>query len=414
MSGETEGLWYSRNNTGCVPVLLHRLCNRRHTPYDIGHDFLRAQRGVRFGDEGLEVLLEPRPRLGRGLVRVRERARRVVAGRGRVGRAVGLAAGLDPHDRVDERAGRARRRARAEPGALDVAPVAPLVADVLHAGPALVDDELRGEARGGEHRPERLDVQQLVVVRVALRDRVRRRRLERVVVRDVWRAHGMSVALRGRAGGGREGARTGREAADERGRVRALEHLREELRGGLDVRGPAEPARVAGVHVHVRADRGELLERVRDARLVRRLGVRALRHVQVRDEVRERVGLDDRDGAHVRVLLDLRDDLVDVVEVLRLPAVRDAELAVGRLGGAVAVGEVVHDELDELLVAGAALERARVREVRAEVGHLRDTVEPGERGDVRDALCLCLQSGIGDVLNSGSNLCGVVGAEEDL
>ncbi len=80
---------------------------------------------------------------------------------------------------------------------------------------------------------------------------------------------------------------TGGETADEGRGARALEHRGEELRSGLDVSGPAEPASMAGIHVLVHADGGELVERVGDARLVRGLGVGALLDVQVRDEVRE-------------------------------------------------------------------------------------------------------------------------------
>ena len=85
---------------------------------------------------------------------------------------------------------------------------------------------------------------------------------------------------------------------------------------------------MAGVHVHVHTDRRELLEGVGDTGLVRRLSVRALLHVQVGDEVGEGVGLDDGDDAHVRELLDLRNDLVDIVVVLLLTAIGNAELAV--------------------------------------------------------------------------------------
>lgn len=207
---------------------------------------------------------------------------------------------------------------------------------------------------------------------------------------------------------------TGSETADELRGVRALEHLREELRSGVDVGGPAEPASVSGIHVHVHADGGELVEGVGDARLVGGLSVRALLDVQVRDEVRERVGLDDSDDADVGELLDLCDDLVNVVVVLLLAAVGDAELAVRRLGSAVTVGQVIDDDLHELLLAGALLEGRRVGEVRAEVGHLRDGVEPGEGRDLGDARGLRCQRRVGDVSRSSSDLSSVVWAQVGL
>ena len=207
---------------------------------------------------------------------------------------------------------------------------------------------------------------------------------------------------------------TGGKTADEWRGVRALEHLREEGRRRLDVRGPTEPAGVTGIHVHVHADRGELLERVRDASLVRRLGVSALLDVQVGDQVGEGVGLDDGHNADVGVLLDLRDDLVDVVLVVGLTVVGDAELSVGRLGRTVTVGQVVDDDLDELLVSGALLDRVRIGEVRAEIGDLGDGVEPGECRDVGNARSLAGEAGVGDGLGSCGDLGSVVRAQVDL
>ena len=141
---------------------------------------------------------------------------------------------------------------------------------------------------------------------------------------------------------------------------------------------------------------------------------RALLDIQVRDEVRERVGLDDRDDAHVGVLLDLRDDLVDVVVVLLLAAVGDAELSVGGLRGAVTVGQVVDDDLDELLLAGAVLDRGGICEVGTEVRDLRNLVEPSESWDVRDARGLGSEGGVGDVGSGSLDLSCVVRAQVGL
>ena len=171
---------------------------------------------------------------------------------------------------------------------------------------------------------------------------------------------------------------------------------------------------MASVHVHVNADGRKLLEGVGDTGLVRRLGVRALLHVQVGDEVGEGVGLDDCDDAHVGVLLELRDDLVDVVVVLLLAAVGDAELSVGGLRGAVTVGQVVDDDLDELLLACAVLDRGGICEVGTEVRDLRNLVEPSESWDVRDARGLGSEGGVGDVGSGSLDLSCVVGAQVGL
>ena len=83
------------------------------------------------------------------------------------------------------------------------------------------------------------------------------------------------------------------------------------------------------VHVAVDANSRELLQSIVDASKVSGLSVGTLLHVQVGDQVGEGVGLDDCDDAHVGELLDLRNDLVDIVVVLLLAAISNAELAVG-------------------------------------------------------------------------------------
>ena len=70
----------------------------------------------------------------RRLERVGLAAERVVAVRARVARAVGLAAGLDPHEGVGELGARVGGGADAEAGAVDVAPVWGLLALILRWG----------------------------------------------------------------------------------------------------------------------------------------------------------------------------------------------------------------------------------------------------------------------------------------
>lgn len=248
---------------------------------------LEARLGV--AEQHLEVGLVPLAGLGRGLEGVGLAAERVVARGARVAGAVRLAAGLAPDEGVGELEARGRRRAHAEAGAVDVAPVAPLLAQARHRVAARVDDGVVREPGRLERRPELLHVQLLVLARVVLGVR-RRRELARALVprvpaRDV-----------------------GRDPAHLLGAARVLVHLGQLLRPGLQVGVPAEPAAVAGVDVHDDVGQVEALEGVGDALLVRALALLACRQVGVGDEVGERVGLDDEGEGEVGVGLDFRDD----------------------------------------------------------------------------------------------------------
>jgi len=143
------------------------------------------QRGDRIGHERDEVLLEPRPGLRCGLVGVRERAMRVEPRGTRVARPIALSSRLGPHNRVDRGKRGARRWADTKAGTLDVAPVTPLLPEVLDTRTPLVDDEVRREARAGEQWRQRLDVEDLVKVGVARGDWVGAVRRKRVVVGNV-------------------------------------------------------------------------------------------------------------------------------------------------------------------------------------------------------------------------------------
>jgi hypothetical protein len=131
--------------------------------------YLEGRLGV--VDQVLEVCLVPLPGLGRRLVRIVLTAERIVPGRARVARAVRLAAGLDPHEGI--RVGRPRGAGgpHAEARAHDVAPVAPLLAQARDGVAPGVDNGLAGHAGGLEQRPERLDVDLLVLALVPLRVR---------------------------------------------------------------------------------------------------------------------------------------------------------------------------------------------------------------------------------------------------
>ena len=81
-----------------------------------------------------------------------------------------------------------------EAGSLDVAPVTPLNTDVLDTRATLIDDEVSGEAIGGELGPEGVDIVGLVVVGVARGDGIGAGGGESVVVGDVCRIELGNVA----------------------------------------------------------------------------------------------------------------------------------------------------------------------------------------------------------------------------
>jgi hypothetical protein len=127
------------------------------------------QRRVRVPNQVDEVLLEPLASLRCRLVRIRKTARRVVAGSRGVGGTVRLASRLDPDNGINEVRASVSRRAGTEASTLNVAPVAPLVTDVLDTRATLVDDEVGREALAAECGRELLDEVDLIVVRVRAR-----------------------------------------------------------------------------------------------------------------------------------------------------------------------------------------------------------------------------------------------------
>jgi hypothetical protein len=113
-------------------------------------------------------------------------ASRVVAnGRG-IRSTIAFTSGLDPNDSIDVRVTGGGGGADTETGSLDVAPVTPLGTDVLDTRATQIDDEVSGEAIGGELGAEGVDVVGLVVVGVARGDGVWAGGGEGVVVGNVY------------------------------------------------------------------------------------------------------------------------------------------------------------------------------------------------------------------------------------
>jgi hypothetical protein len=116
----------------------------------------------------LKVLLVPLTGLGTRCERIRHTAERIVSGCARIARAVRLATRFDPHEGVNKRVARGARGAHAEARALDVAPMAPLLAETGDTVAGGVNDGLGGHACGFEFGGEEGDVLLLVLRLVVL------------------------------------------------------------------------------------------------------------------------------------------------------------------------------------------------------------------------------------------------------
>ena len=146
----------------------------------------------------LEVRLEPSPSLRRRGQRVRISAVSIIASSARVASPIALSTRLDPHNGINKRIARVSRGQAAEARALDVAPVAPLqLRRRLHAAAALVHDEVRAPPVLRQQRRDRVDVQLLVVVLVALRVGRGGRGVVAVVVGDVGHEAAQRLGLAG-------------------------------------------------------------------------------------------------------------------------------------------------------------------------------------------------------------------------
>jgi hypothetical protein len=190
----------------------------------------------------------------------------------------------------------------------------------------------------------------LIIVGVALRDRIRTRSAQSVIVGDV-----------------------GSQAANERRGRGVLVELREEGGRGLEVGRPAKPASMSSVEVHVDTDGVELLDSIRNGLKVGRLGIGAFLNAQVGDQVGERVGLDDSNDANIgdgclkkktrslmkqvpvncirRPTLDLSNNLINIVLVVRQAIVRNAKLSIGCQSSTISVRQIVDHNWYNVLLA---------------------------------------------------------------
>lgn len=267
-------------------------------------------------DEHLEVGLVPGTSLGRGLVGVVLAAEAVVPGGGRVAGSVGLTTGLDPDEGIGKIVAGVGRGADTESGAVDVAPVTPLVAQASDGVAAGIDDGVVGHAGRLEQRREGVDVDLLVLARVVLGIRGIRELTGALVpvtcalaavvffsvspsIDETGREKCLPRVPTGSVGG---------NTTNLLGATGGLVDVGKLLRTGLEVGIPAQPTTVTSVDVHDDVGEAKALKSVRNTITVTVGAVLAGLQVGVGHQVGERIGLDEEREGRLGVGLDDLDD----------------------------------------------------------------------------------------------------------
>jgi hypothetical protein len=125
-----------------------------HRPLSPPSPVTNLQSRLSILNQVLKIRLVPRSRLGTRAERILLSTKAIIPGSARIARSIRLATRLDPHKRIDEGVASGARGTHTEASALDVAPVAPLLAQARHAVAARVDDGLAWHACGLEFRRE--------------------------------------------------------------------------------------------------------------------------------------------------------------------------------------------------------------------------------------------------------------------
>jgi len=153
------------------------------------------------------------------------------------------------------------------------------------------------------------------------------------------------------------------------------------LSGKREVVVPPEPTAVGGVDIQVHVLKLQLRDSMGDALAEDLGGVSAELDAHVGDEVTQGVGLENDGELEIRGRLDLINVGLDELLMVALKAVLGRlELTSGLAGGAVAVGKVVEDEADDLLLFDLLLGLARGLDGVVDAGQLRDTAGLGYHG----------------------------------
>jgi hypothetical protein len=148
---------------------------------------------------------------------------------------------------------------------------------------------------------------------------------------------------------------------------------------------PSQPAAVGSVNVKVGIGELQVGNGVGHAILVNWRGLGAQLDVHIGDEVGQGVGLEHNGEVDVGRRGNLLHEGGDVLTLVTLEAAGGAlELARALAGAAVAVGQVVQDKSDELILAGGILLHAGVGDGLVDERQVGDTGDPVEHAGVLD------------------------------
>lgn len=103
----------------------------------------------------------------------------------------------------------------------------------------------------------------------------------------------------------------------------------------------------------------------------------------------------------------MSNELVNVAVVLVKAVIRNGELSIRGQGSTVTIGEIVDDDLNQILLPSGLTLGASVGKVCPQGRGFGNNVEPREGGDGRDLQSFRFLSGIGDVCSGGRDFTSV-------
>lgn len=103
----------------------------------------------------------------------------------------------------------------------------------------------------------------------------------------------------------------------------------------------------------------------------------------------------------------MSNELVNVAVVLVKAVIRNGELSIRGQSSTVTIGEIIDDDLNQILLASSLTLSASVGKVCPQGRRFGNNVEPREGGNGRDLQSLRFLSGIGDFCSSGRDFISI-------